>query len=262
MIETRTRAARWLLQVLLTLLVVPFAFPLAAAVRASLSGEGWANYVAVLTLPELPSFFRNSLIIAALTVALTYACTMCAAYSFARLRLWGRELIFYGLLAALTLPPAALTVPLFITVQELGLLDTYAAVVAPLVALSIPFNVLLARGFLASLPTEIFDAAHVDGCGPWLTFRHVVLPLSRPISAVVVVWSFVTAWNEYLLPLLFLQDADRQTVTLVPQFFSAQYNSDYTKIIAGSIIIALPTVLVYLLLQRYFERGLTAGAVK
>jgi ABC-type glycerol-3-phosphate transport system permease component len=166
------------------------------------------------------------------------------------------------MLAALTLPPSALIIPLFITVQRIGLLDTYWAVILPLVALSVPLNVLLARGFMASLPVEVFDAASIDGAGPWLTFRHVVLPLSRPISAVVVVWSFLAAWNEYLMPLLFLQDPAKQTITQIPQFFAAQYNSDYTKIVAGTILIALPTVAVYLLLQRFFERGITAGAVK
>jgi ABC-type glycerol-3-phosphate transport system permease component len=261
-IELRSARSRWAAQIVATLLVLPFAFPLAAAVRVSLSGEGWANYRAVLSRPELPGFFRNSLLIAAGTVALTYAATMLAAYAFARLHVHGREIMFYVMLAALTLPPSALIIPLFITVQRVGLLDTYWAVILPLVALSVPLNVLLARGFMASLPVEVFDAASIDGAGPWLTFRHVVLPLSRPISAVVVVWSFLAAWNEYLMPLLFLQDPAKQTITQIPQFFAAQYNSDYTKIVAGTILIALPTVAVYLLLQRFFERGITAGAVK
>ena len=172
------------------------------------------------------------------------------------------EALFYVMLLALTMPSAALTVPLYITVQRIGLLDNYLSVILPLVALAIPFNVLLARAYVAGLPEELFEAAKLDGCGTLRTFWYLVLPLTRPISAVVVVWTFVASWNEYLLPLLFLQSPDKQVITQLPQFFTSQYGSDQAKIIAGAVVVALPTVIVYLALQRFFERGLTAGALK
>jgi len=123
------------------------------------------------------------------------------------------EALFYVMLLALTMPSAALTVPLYITVQRIGLLDNYLSVILPLVALAIPFNVLLARAYVAGLPEELFEAAKLDGCGTLRTFWYLVLPLTRPISAV-------------------------------------------------GVVVALPTVIVYLALQRFFERGLTAGALK
>jgi raffinose/stachyose/melibiose transport system permease protein len=262
MIETHSRRGRLLLQLGTTLLILPFVYPLVTMVQVSLSGEGWANYGAVLSRPELPGFFRNSVMIAGGTVLLTYAATMLAAFAFAKLKMRFKEFFFYLILATLTLPVAALTVPLFLTVYRLGLFDTIWAVVLPLTALNLAFNVLLARGFISRLPDELLEAARIDGANTLRIFWSVILPLTRPISAVVVVWSFVSAWNEYLLPLLFLQTLGQQPVTLIPSFFSGQYSSDQTKIAAASVIIALPTVLVYLTLQRFFDRGITAGAVK
>ena len=262
MLEIRGAAGRVATQLLITVLVAPFVFPLWSMLQGSLAGDGLGNYSSVLGLPQLPAFFRNSLLIAVCTVVLVYASTMLASFALAKIPFVGKELLFYVLLLALTMPSAALTVPLFITVQRLGLLDSFVAVILPLTALAIPLNVLLARGFIAALPDELFEAARLDGCGTLRTFWHLVLPLIRPISAVVVVWTFVGAWNEYLLPLLFLQSPTNQTITQLPQFFSTQYGSDQTKIIAGAVIITLPTVIVYLALQKLFERGLTAGAIK
>jgi ABC-type glycerol-3-phosphate transport system permease component len=262
MLEIRSVFGRVTTQVVLTLMIVPFAFPLIAMIQGSLGGDRFGNYRQVLVLPELPLFFRNSLLYALGTVVLAYACTMLAAFALAKLRLRGKEVFFYLLLLALTMPSAALTVPLYIVVQRIGLLDNPVAVILPLVALAIPFNVLLARGFVAALPEEVFESARMDGCGNLRMFWHIVLPLTRPISAVIVVWTFLASWNEYLLPLLFLQNPDKQVVTQLPQYFTAQYGSDQTKIFAGAVLVALPTVVVYLALQRLFERGLTAGAVK
>lgn len=262
MLETNTRLGRISLQMLMTLLVLPFIFPLAVMVEVSLGGEGLGNYAAVLSLPQLPLFFRNSLIIAGGTIILTYACAMLSAFAFAKLTMRGREVLFYALLVALTLPSAALTVPLFTVMQNLGTLDTFWSVILPLAALAVPLNVMLARSFIAGLPDELLEAARLDGCGPWRIFAHIVLPLTKPISAVIVVWTFVGAWNEYLLPLLFLQGPDKQVVTQLPQLFVSEYSHDQTKVIAGTVLIALPTVVVYIALQRLFERGLTAGALK
>jgi ABC-type glycerol-3-phosphate transport system permease component len=262
MLETNTRFGRIALQVLVTLFVVPFVFPLAVMVDVSLGGERLGNYSAVLRLPQLPLFFRNSLLIAVSTVVVTYACAMLSSFAFAKLRMRGKEFLFYALLVALTMPSAALTVPLFTVMQNLGALDTFWSVILPLAALAVPLNVMLARSFIAGLPDELLEAARLDGCGPWRILSHVILPLTKPISAVIVVWTFVGAWNEYLLPLLFLQSPETQVVTQLPQFFSSEYGQDQTKIIAGTVVIALPTVVVYLALQRLFERGLTAGAFK
>jgi raffinose/stachyose/melibiose transport system permease protein len=263
MFHIRTRTGRIVLQIAVTLAIIPFVAPLIIMVIRSGEGQGFAaNYGAVLGRPEFLTFLRNSAVIAIGAVCVTYICTMFASYALAKLALRGREVAFYFMVAALTLPTAALSVPLFITVRQLGLYDTPWAVILPVAALQTAFNVLLARGFMAGIPDEVLEAARIDGANSFGIFLHMMLPLSRPISAVIVVWSFVGAWNEYLLPLLFLQDIEQQTVTLLPSYFVGQFASDQTKVFATTVLIALPTVICYVAFSRFFERGLIAGASK
>lgn len=262
MFELRTRRSRWAAQALLTLIAIPFALPLLAMLQGSLQIDGFDNYRAVLGEESFFRFFANSAIIAGGSIVLTYAAAMLGAFAFAKLRIPAKEFWFYALLVALTLPGVMILVPLFVTMQRLGLLDTYWAVILPLAASGIPFSILLARNFVAGLEDEIFDAARVDGCGSLGLFWRIVVPLTKPIAAVVVLWSFLGAWNEFLLPLLFLQDPDMQAITQVPSFFSSFYGGDQGKVIAASVLITLPVLIMYLSLQRFFERGMTSGALK
>ena len=263
MIELRRWSARALLQLGLTVAIVPFAAPFVIMVAFASSGEGAAaNFGAVLARPELGQFAFNSIKIAAGVVVLTLVCTLTAAFALAKLDIRFREPVFYFLVAALTLPTAALTVPLFITVRTLGLYNNPLSVVLPLAALQIAFNVLLARGFIDGIPDELIEAAYVDGASTWSVFWRIIIPLSRPVIAVITIWSFVGAWNEYLLPLIFLQETEQQTLTLLPSFFVSRFAADQTKVFAASCLIALPTVVCYVAFQKYFERGLTSGALK
>ena len=262
MFEVRSRWQQVALQVGITLMVIPFVFPLFAMVQGSLAGDGWGNYSAVLAVPGLSRFFVNSVVIAAACIALVYVVTMLAAFGFAKLRLRGREAWFWLLLACLTLPEVVLLAPLFATAIRFGFYDTYWAVILPLAALQVPFAVLLTRNFIAGIPHELFEAARVDGAGSARAFYNIVVPLTRPIAAAVVIFTFIGAWNAYLMPLVFLQSADMQTITLVPQYFVGQFSNDQTKILASAVLTAIPEVVAYLCLQRLFERGLSAGAIK
>jgi len=262
MFEVRTLWGRLLLQVVVTLLVLPFLFPLVAMVQGSFAGDGWGNYAAVLAVPGLWRFFVNTVIIAVATIVLVYVVTMLAAYGFGKLRIRGREVYFWLLLACLTLPEVVLLTPLFTTAQAFGFFDTYWAVILPLAALQVPFAVLLARNFVNGIPDELFEAARVDGGNSIRGFIHLIIPLTRPIAAAVLIFTLIGAWNNYLFPLVFLQSPEMQTITLVPQFFVGQFSNDQTKILASAVIIAIPEVVAYLCLQRLFERGLAAGAIK
>jgi len=262
MFEIRTRAGRVVLQVVATILIVPFLFPLVVMIKGAFAGEGVRNFTAVLRVPGFPRFFLNSLIIAVVVIALVYAVTMMAAFGFAKLHLRFREVYFWLLLACLTLPEVVLLAPLFATDTRLGLYDTYWAVILPLAALQVPFAVLLTRNFINGLPDELFEAARVDGANSLQGFRHLVIPLTRPIAAAVIIFTLVAAWNDYLFPLVFLQSPDLQTITLVPQFFVGEFSNDQTKILASAVITAIPEIVAYLSLQRLFERGLSAGAIK
>ncbi|HEY2675105.1 MAG TPA: carbohydrate ABC transporter permease [Rugosimonospora sp.] len=262
MFETRTWQGRTALQVLATVLVLPFLFPLVVMVKGSLAGQGFRNFTAVLSVPGFGRFFLNSVLIAAGVIVLVYIVTMMAAFGFAKLHIRFREVYFWLLLACLTLPEVVLLTPLFVTAVRLGLYDTYWSVILPLAALQVPFAVLLTRNFLNGLPNELFEAARVDGANSLRGFRYLVIPLTRPIAAAVVIFTLIAAWNDYLMPLVFLQTTDMQTITLVPQYFVGEFSNDQTKILASAVITAIPEVVAYLCLQRLFERGLSAGAIK
>lgn len=264
MIGTKlTGRGRVLVQLFATLLLLPFVFPIVAIIGTSFTGAGAAaNYGAVLAQTPFLRYALNSLVIALGTVAIVYVCTMLAGYAFAKMRFAGKRLLFNAILVGLTLPVLSIIVPIFIAIQRLGLFSNPIAVIVPLSAVLVPFTLLLARNYLAGVPEEILEAARVDGASSFGTLIRIVIPLSAPISAVIVVWAFLQAWNEFFLPLLVLQGEDSRAITQIPQFFTSQYGSDVPKIFAALVLMSIPIVIAYLCLQRLFERGLTAGAVK
>jgi multiple sugar transport system permease protein/raffinose/stachyose/melibiose transport system permease protein len=262
MFETRRLSSKIMLQVILTIMVIPFLFPLIAMVQESLSGQGWGNYKAVWATGVVPRFFLNSAIIALGVIIIVYCLTMLAAFGFSKLHVRWKEVFFWMMLAALTLPEVVLLTPLFSTAVHLGMYNTYYSVILPLAALQIPFAVLLTRNFVNSVPDELFDAARVDGANAAVIFWRIILPLTRPIAAAIIILTLIAAWNDYLLPLVFLQTPSTQTITLLPSYFVSEFSDDQTKVVASAVITAIPEIIAYLCLQRLFERGLTAGALK
>lgn len=262
MFELRSRFSRISVQLLATLMVLPFLGPLIAMVQGSFAGRGWGNYAKVFATGVVPTYFLNSALIASATIALVYVCTMLAAFGFAKLRIRGKEVWFWLILAALAMPEAVLLTPLFVTASTFDMYNELIAVILPIAALQVPFTILLARGFFEGIPTELMDAGRVDGAGMVRVFWHIVLPLTRPIAGAIVVLTLLNAWNAYLLPMLMLNDPGKQVVTLLPSFFMSQYTNDQTGVLAAAVITAIPVIVAYLLLQRSFERGLSAGALK
>ncbi|SDS87785.1 carbohydrate ABC transporter membrane protein 2, CUT1 family [Paraoerskovia marina] len=250
-------------QIVATLIAIPFLFPLVAIVSKSFEGAGfYENYSTVLTTTPILRSAMNSAIIAIGVISIVYVITMLAGYAFAKMGFKGKKLVFNAILVGLILPNIALIVPLFIGVQALGMFNNYLAVIIPLAATTTPFTLLLTRNYMQSIPTEVLEAATIDGCSSFSTLIRIVLPLAKPISAVVVVWTFLGAWNEFFLPLIFLQDPNMQTVTTIPMYFTSTYGSDQPKIFAALVLISLPVVILYLVFQKFFEKGMTAGAIK
>ncbi|MCL1899265.1 MAG: carbohydrate ABC transporter permease [Promicromonosporaceae bacterium] len=262
MFATRTRTSKIALQVIATLMAVPFLLPLIAMVQGSLAGRGFRNYVLVWETGVLLTYLRNSVIISVFAILIVYVATMLAAFGFSKLRIRGKEFYFWALLLALTMPEAVLLTPLFITASTFDMYNQLIAVILPVAALQIPFATLLARNFYDGIPSEIIEAARVDGANIWQVFRRVVLPLTKPIAAAIVVLTLIAAWNAYLIPLLMLNDPQSQVLTLLPSFFVSQWTNDQTGVLAAAVIAAIPMIIAYLALQKYFERGLSAGALK
>jgi raffinose/stachyose/melibiose transport system permease protein len=263
MFETRSLLSRVTLTALLVVMVIPFLIPLYTMVYGSLQGNGWGNYLAVIELEGFLLYFRNSIIISVGTIVIVYFLTMSASFGFSKLRIRNKEVYFWLMMGALTMPEVVLLAPLVIQAARAGVAGTYWAVIIPLAALQIPFTVLLTRSYVDGIPDALLEAARMDGAGSWRQFWHLVVPLAQPMAVAIVVLVLINSWNAYLLPLVLLGQSEGQmVVTQLPNSFRTQFTDDQTKILAGAVLAALPEILAYISLQRYFERGMVAGAVK
>ncbi len=262
MFDMRSKKKKVLLQIVLLIMTIPYAVPLVQMVLGSLGGIGLGNYKAVWDTGVVPTFFRNSAIIALGVILLVYFFSMTAGFAFAKLYIKGKEVFFWLILAALTLPEVILLTPLFVTFQKLHMYNTFFAVILPSAALQLPFAILLTRNYDTGIPDALIEAARIDGASPVKIFWYVVLPLARPIASSVTMLTLINAWNSYLLPLLFLQSPKLQTVTLLPQFFQGEFTNDQTKILAAAVLTAIPEITAYLCMQKSFEKGMSAGALK
>jgi raffinose/stachyose/melibiose transport system permease protein len=222
----------------------------------------WSNYWEILSGYRYWQVLGNSLLIALLTVAITLALSSMAAFTFAHMRFFGDKFLLNYIQLGLLFPAATAILPLFIKIRDLGLLDSYWGVVLPQVAFSLAMSVLLLRNAFKQLPSELLDAAMMDGCGYFRYFFYITLPLSGPILSTVAVISFVGSWNGYLLPLVVLNSESRYPWTLGLMAYQGQYMTSWQLVLAFITLTILPAILMFLLAQRYIVAGLTAGAVK
>jgi len=222
----------------------------------------WRNYLDILESVRYWQVLGNSLLIALLTVVLTLALSSMAAFTFAHLKFFGDRFLLSYLQLGLLFPVATAILPLFIKIRDLGLLDSYWGVVLPQVAFALAMAVLLLRNAFRQLPTELLDAAMMDGCGYFRYFFHVTLPLSAPILSTVAVISFVGSWNGYLLPLVVFNSESRYPWTLGLMAYQGQYSTAWQLVLAFITLTILPAIVMFLAAQRYIVAGLTAGAVK
>ena len=221
-----------------------------------------ARYLEILQGDRFWTELMNSVVIAAVTTLLTVGLSALAAFAFARLAFRGREALFTLFVLGLLFPSAVAILPLYILVRMLGLLDDPLGVILPQVAFYLPLTIVILRPFFRQIPTELEDAARIDGCGTFGFFWRIVLPLSRPALATVAVLAVVGSWNQFLLPLLILGGADQWTLPLGVMNFSTQYSRDIGAILAYTALAMVPALLFYIVAERQLVRGLTAGAVK
>lgn len=222
----------------------------------------WQNWIDILGGSRYWQQMGNSLLIAGLTVVLTLVTSAMAAFVFAHLTFFGSAFLYNYLLLGLLFPAATAVLPLFIKIRDLGLLDTYWGVVLPQVAFGLAGSVLLLRNYFRRLPAELLDAARIDGCSYFGYFRHVLVPLSRPIFATVAVITFVHSWNGYLLPLVILNRESLYPWPLGIMAFQGEYSTDWHLVLAFITLTIVPAVLMFFAAQRHLVSGLTAGSIK
>lgn len=220
------------------------------------------NYPAAWNEFGLGTFFLNSFVVTGASVLVTVMAALAAAYAFTVIRFRGSELVFTMLLLGVIVPPAALIVPLLIQMQQLGLYNSHLGLVLAYVALGLPIAILIFRGYLTSIPREIYEAARLDGCSEIGILIRIVTPLSKSAIATVVILLFLANWNEFILALVLLRDTEQFTLPVGIASQIGQYTSKYNYIAAASIIAATPIFVLYLALQRQFQRGVAEGALK
>lgn len=214
------------------------------------------------TAANLLPAMKNSFVVALAVVVLNLLVSVPAAYALAKIRFVGRSASIYFMLSTRVIPDIALVVPFFLFVQKLGLMDNLLSLVITYLAITVPFSVFILTGYLESLPDELDKAARVDGCSRLQTLLLVFLPLALPSLVAVILFTFLTSWNEFLLALMFTQTPASQTMPIVVASFTSDFNISFSFINAAGVLAIVPPVLIAIVFERYIVSGLTAGAVK
>lgn len=224
----------------------------------------WENFARAWTQASIGQYFLNSLIVVAGSLTLTLAVSSMAAYVLARYEFPGSRIIFYAFLIGLMFPIFLALVPLFFVVRDLKMLSSYHGLILVYTAYSLPFSIFFLTGFFRTLPTEVAEAAIIDGANDYTVFWRVMLPMAQPGLVTVGIFNFLGQWNQFILPLVLNPDQKRYVLSQGLAFLAIQqgYQSDWSALFAGLTITMLPTIAVYIIFQRRLEHGLTAGALK
>lgn len=221
-------------------------------VVATRDAEGW------LFLRQ----FINSLVVSLATAAVGLVLSTTAAYALSRWDFPGRDRGMQAFLITQMFPGVVMAIPLYILLDICGLLDTVSGLVLVYATTSVPFSVWMLKGYFDTIPRDLEEAACLDGATRWVTFTQVILPLARPALAVTALFSFMTAWNEFILAATVLGDPRSFTLPVVLQRYVSDYGTEWGHFAAGAVIVSLPVMVLFFALQRHFVEGLTAGSVK
>ena len=224
------------------------------------SGIHWENYPNALDAAPFGRFFANSFIVTLASVAGNLVFCSLAGYAFARLRFFGRDVVFLVLLATLMVPFQVTMIPTFLIVQHLGLVNSLGALIAP--NLVTPFGIFLLRQFFRTLPVELEEAARIDGCTRLGVLFRVVLPLSMPALATLGIVTFLWTWNDFLWPLIVITSTDQSTVQLGLASFQGAHVTKWNLLMAGNVMALAPMLIVFVGAQRWFVRSLATTGIR
>ena len=249
--------------------------PLLWMVSASFMPTGEANQLPPRFLPSVPTLehyralfsrlhigraFANSLLLSSSITLVSLVCNSLAGYAFAKLRFGGRDRLFAILLATLVVPPQVGVLPLYLELRTLGLVNSYGGVLVA--GIATVFGIFLVRQFALGIPDELLDAARVDGASEWKIYWTIVLPVLRPILVTLGVFTFLSAWNDFMWPLIVLTDESRHTLPVALANLSGEHVQDTELMMAGAVVTVLPVILLFLAAQRHYIEGILMGGVK
>ncbi len=224
----------------------------------------WDNFQRGWVDAHIGDYFLNSFIVVLPSLALILFLSAMTAYVLARFPFPGNRVIFYAFMAGLLFPVFLALIPLFFLVKDLHMLSTYQGLILVYVAYSLPFSVFFMTGFFRTLPSELHEAAIIDGANQYEVFFRVMLPLAQPGLVSIGIFNFLGMWNQYLLPVVLMTDAKRYVLTQGLSYMLHQqyYNNDWSGLFAAVTMIMIPTLLVYIIFQQQIQKGITVGALK
>lgn len=232
---------------------------------SQVSGWGFGNYVTLANYQSgIWQYLANSLFVSLLTVVLTVTISLLGGYAFARFTFPGKNLAFLGTLAILMVPYATVLIPLYVILTQVNLQNTLVGVALVMTTFQLPFAIFMMRIAFEAVPKELDEAALVDGCSSFGTLWRILVPAVKPGLITVGLFAFLAAWNDFIAPLILINDTDKMTLPLAVANLRVQVQGviDYGATEAGVVVLALPCVILFLLLQRQYVRGFLSGAIK
>jgi multiple sugar transport system permease protein len=279
-IEIRNRAKTIAARVVLLLVALAFLMPLYWMVVTALKGNEeltafpptllpetprWGNFIDAVNYIPFGRYFWNTILITLFSTLGAVFSSLVVAYGFSHIDWRGRDFLFYVVIASIFIPVPVTIVPLFILFAKLEWVNTFLPLIVPMWFGALfpgPLYIFLLRQYLKQIPRELTDAARIDGAGEWQVLRYIVLPLARPALAVVAIFAAVYAWNDFLPPLIYLQDEDKYTLAIGLQFYRSFYDVEFNLLMAASTLVVLPLVILFLIFQKQFVEGATLGSFK
>ncbi|HZG17198.1 MAG TPA: carbohydrate ABC transporter permease [Candidatus Bathyarchaeia archaeon] len=221
----------------------------------------WQNYQQAWDA-GIGQYFFNSILVTLVSVLIILLLGSMAAYGLSRFRFKGVDALLLIILSGLMLAPQVSLISLYKILQTIGLYNTYWALIVPYVAFQLPFAIFLMRSYFLSIPRELEESAYMDGCNTWRIYLHIILPMGRPILASAALLTGMSIWNEFMFAMVFVEDTNLRTIPVGLMNLRSQLNTNFGVQLAGLTIAALPMIIAFVLFQRQFVRGLTAGSVK
>jgi len=256
-----------------TMLILPFLWILSTSLKGNESifvippkwipeQFHWENYANVFEKMPFLTYLRNSVFISSMTIIGTLLSSSLVAYAFACLKWPGRNGVFIFVLATMMLPMQVTMIPLFVLFKNLGWLNTFRPLIVPAFFGGGAFNIFLLRQFFLTIPGELFDAARIDGCSEWRIYWNIVLPLAKPALATVAILTFMMTWNDFFGPLIYLSDKLKGTLALGLAMFIGQHQTEWGMLMAASVMMMIPMIVLFFLFQKYFIRGFMMSGIK
>ncbi len=261
-----------ILLIITACMIVPFLWMLSASIKSNREvflmdpfvwipeQPKWDNYIKIWTKIPLLKFVQNTVVLTIVVTCLQLLTSSFAAYSFAKLEFKHKNTLFLAYIATIAMPWQVYMVPQFIMMRNMGLNDKLLAMIC-LQAFS-AFGVFMMKQFYEGIPSELCEAARIDGMNEYMIYAKIMLPLSKPALSTLTIFTFVNTWNDYLGPLIYLKTETKKTIQLGLKMFIGQYSSEYGLIMAGSVVSLVPVIIVFLCLQKYFVEGVAATGLK